>query len=446
GGDDANGAQGGGQGQGADGSGESQGAGGNGNAQGAEASEGAGGGSGTAQPGDGDAKPGSKAADGGRPTGEHGMAADGKDPIDVDTIPDNPLEVQDTDDAATQAAKEALAKSLRSDARDMGGKIHDAELDREGYDPGDVGNKDVGRSGGPKVMEREWETTGASGASPELGYDGDDEVDLDELLKTYDDKIRNRRDDGTHLTAYDQIAKKHKRAIQEMVDELTNFFQRDDIPELIGHFRGGVYDLRKAIQSEFRRQATGRGDPRIFLKRDEPRERSVEVVFCIDCSGSMGNGANSKMEFAREAFVVFLESLGEIGVGNGVVMYNSGVSVLKPIEEDKSKEEREQMLGKLRGGGGNNDTAALDAARQMLEDSPAEQKIVIFLSDGAAVANHNQAVRNVAQETDIKIIGIGIGAGCQQVPTTYEHSMVVENTEKLPRMLGDLLMDEIMGN
>ncbi len=385
--------------------------------------------------------------DSSKPTGPIGGPSWSESPeIDPETIPDDPLSVDSKkDDAKLGSAKKALEKALTDGAKGLGSQIQDAEQGREGYNPGNVGNDpDAGK--GPRSKGREWETTGASGSSPNLGYDGDTDIDLDDLLKVYERKLKDRAQDYSHLTAYQQIRKKHEKSIQTMIEELTNYFERDEIPQLVGHFKGGVYDLRKALQSEFRRQATGKGDPKVFLKRDDPKERSVEIVFCVDISGSMGNGPGSKTDYAREAFVVFLEALGEIGIGHGAIIYNSGVSILKKVEEDKTDKEREGMLARLVGGGGNNDSAALHAAREMLEHGEAQQKVIIFLSDGAAVANHKNEVKKVEEETDIKVIGIGIGDGCQQVPDTYQHHMTVARTELLPKKLGELLMDEIMAS
>jgi hypothetical protein len=71
---------------------------------------------------------------------------------------------------------------------------------------------------------------------------------------------------------------------------------------------------------------------------------------------------------------------------------------------------------------------------------------VFFLFDGAAVRNHKDPVREVEDETGIEVIGIGVGDGCTQVPITYRHHPTVEKTERLPRALGELLLDETTGD
>lgn len=327
---------------------------------------------------------------------------------------------------ATAAKKKALADELSAAARELGGQIQELE------EKGDRGSDGIA----PDARSSE--------RPPALDYDGDREIDLDELLKSYEAKLRNRPPPAP-LNSYQATKKKYRREIQQLVEELGNAFQRNEMPELIGHFKGGIYDLRKGIQSELRRRATGKADPKVFLKREDPKQRSVEIVFCIDCSGSMRNGPGSNMESAREAFVVFMEALGELGVGHGVLMYNAQVTVLKPLEEEKDERQRAELFEKLVGGGDNNDSGALLGAKEMLERGSAETKIVIFLSDGGAVANHKQCVDRVEAETNIKVIGLGIGAGCQQVPAVYKHHLCVDDTAKLPRRLGALLMDELLG-
>ncbi|MBK7860659.1 MAG: VWA domain-containing protein [Archangiaceae bacterium] len=227
-----------------------------------------------------------------------------------------------------------------------------------------------------------------------------------------------------------------------MVAEIGNALERDDLPQLRGHFRSGVYDLRRAIQSEFQRQATGRGDPKVFMRRDEPVERRTEIVFCVDISGSM-RGDN--IAAAREAVVVFQEALHELGLPYGVVAYNGRPLVLAELAVHQD-DNREAPLGHLQANGDNNDTGALKVARDMLEGSDANNKVVFFLTDGAAVADTKSYVEQTEAETDIAVIGIGIGAGCGEVPNIYRSHLVVPNIAELARKIGELLGDVIVGN
>ncbi len=328
----------------------------------------------------------------------------GSKSIDVNSIPKNPLEQAAGDDAASRAAKERLGRDLAAGARDLCAKIPNAEL----------------------------------------AYGGDESVDFDALMKTYQQRLE-KRSGRPPLGPWSAMKKKHQNVIRELVEELRRVFDEDSLPRLVGHFQGGVYDLRRAMQADFARRATGRADPRVFLRRAHPEKKSVALVLCIDCSGSMGRGERSKMAYAKEAFVVFAEALSEIGIEHGALMYDSEASILKPIEQDADDRAREAMLDRLQAGGGNNDTAALDAAQRMLAGSGADQKIVIFLSDGAAVANQKERVESACAAGDIKVIGIGIGDGCERVRTTYRHHLAVSNTETLPRELGRLLLEEVAG-
>lgn len=178
------------------------------------------------------------------------------------------------------------------------------------------------------------------------------------------------------------------------------------------------------------------------MRRDEPVERKTEIVFCIDISGSMG-GAN--IAAAREAFVVFQEALTELGVKYGVIVYNSAPSVIANLEK-QDDHNREQSLSRLVAGGGNNEPGALKVAREMLEGRDANNKVVLFLTDGGAVADCKSYVEKTENETDIKVIGIGIGGGCGEVPNIYKSHLVVPTIQQLAMKVGDLLSDVILEN
>ncbi len=323
--------------------------------------------------------------------------------------------------AGEEQAKRNLDELLKGAAKELGSKIKDADDARA-----------KARADGK----------GGSGLGGNDQVHGDKGVDIDEMLSAFDKKLRDAEMARlARLSSYGQIRKKHGRYIQEMVDELGNFFMRDNVPELRGHFKSGIYDLRRALQNDFRFKATGKRDPKVFLRRDDPTDRNVEAVFCVDISGSM-NG--QKIQAAKEALVVFLEALSELKIAHGALAFNNRPRVLKPLDKDADETAREAMLPLLQPSGGTDDFAALQAAAQMLHDSRAEQRIIFYLTDGQGNAKQKEAVKRLEEDERIKVIGIGVGPGCETVKSTYAHHLVVPDVSTLPRQLGEMMTDELM--
>ena len=202
--------------------------------------------------------------------------------------------------------------------------------------------------------------------------------------------------------------------------------------------------FKKAVQSEFRFEATGKRDPNVFLRREQPLEHSVEIVFCIDISGSM---QGDKINAAREALVVFMESLRELKIPHAVIAFNDHVRVLKPMEHGTDDIENEALLALLNPNGSTDDFAALQAASQMMEKSTAEQPFIFYLTDGEGNQRQKEAVRQLEEDNPkLKVLGIGVGEGCNGVQQTYQHRLMVPQVSELARKLGEKLIEMVKGH
>ena len=84
----------------------------------------------------------------------------------------------------------------------------------------------------------------------------------------------------------------------------------------------------------------------------------------------------------KEALVIFLEALNELEIPHGALAFDDRVDVVKDFSKNATLEERARMLPMLKARGSTDDLAALQAAAQMLDDSSADRRIIIFLTDG----------------------------------------------------------------
>jgi uncharacterized protein with von Willebrand factor type A (vWA) domain len=273
---------------------------------------------------------------------------------------------------------------------------------------------------------------------------GDTNYSLEDQMRALTEQLRLKSSSRVPSNEYAKLVQKNRKDIDLMVAEIGNALERDDLPQLRGHFRSGQFDLKRSLQSEFQRQATGRGDPKVFLRRDDPIERKTEFVFCVDISGSM-KGQN--ITAAREAYVLFQEALSELGIANATIAYNGKAFVLTALDKQADAPARVEAFSKLVAGGDNNEPAALKLARDMFEGSNANNKVVLFLTDGGAVADAKSYVAKTEEETDLKVIGIGIGAGVGEVKTIFpKRHLVVPNVTELAKKIGEKLKDILVNN
>ena len=114
---------------------------------------------------------------------------------------------------------------------------------------------------------------------------------------------------------------------------------------------------------------------------------SADVVLVIDRSGSMDDGGKmGDAKYAAEDFADALLKEGN-GVRMGVVSYADNASRDQELTSDAGDvKDAINMIGAY---GGTNIQAGIHAARQMLENSDAEKKVIVVLSDGEPTYSYN---------------------------------------------------------
>lgn len=114
---------------------------------------------------------------------------------------------------------------------------------------------------------------------------------------------------------------------------------------------------------------------------------SADVVLVIDRSGSMDDGG--KMSDAKDAAEDFADALLKEGNGvrMGVVSYADNASRDQELTSDAGGVK--DAINRIEAYGGTNIQAGIHAARQMLENSDAEKKVIVVLSDGEPTYSYN---------------------------------------------------------
>jgi cobalamin biosynthesis protein CobT len=214
-------------------------------------------------------------------------------------------------------------------------------------------------------------------------------------------------------------------------------------------------------------------DDRVFRRKEESTSKDIAVGLLADLSGSMGCGR--KLQTAVEAAYALSQTLDRIGIKNEVLGFTTkglpdgaekefAAATIKLRESGRSSgfsrveavympifkefngrfdlEAKLALVGGYRGlihTANNIDGEAVQYAAQRLAQRREKGKLLIVLSDGApacygdnrALSAHLKAVVKELPRKGIQVVGIGIQT--TTVQQYYPKSMVISNTEELPR-------------
>ena len=300
---------------------------------------------------------------------------------------------------------------------------------------GDGGDSNTLQKGQKSEITSPGDGEGAGGSQEGYQQHAENHQQLMEMIEEF--KQRSMNQDIPDSYAY--LKSRNKQLIDELSDEVRHIFEDDAEPQLEGDYRSGIYNLQKAIESKARSQATGHKDDKIFLRKTHPEEKSVELVICLDTSGSMG-GEN--MSYAKDAVVVVGEMANKLKLPWGLLTFSNHVDMLKVLNKSEEEHSWEQRLVDAYASGGTDDFAALEKAVEMFteSESEAEKKIILFMTDGSGNYKQSEYVKQM-QDEGYWVIGVGIGDGTSHVTETYDRSIHVPNVQDLPLELAQLLLE-----
>ena len=236
---------------------------------------------------------------------------------------------------------------------------------------------------------------------------------------------RGRGGDPSHQTqslirTYDEMRQKVADQIQKMTQELQNVLRPTRATKWKdGYTSGSKINLKRMIQREARNQ----GDLDFWQRKTQVSKRSVAATLLIDLSGSMHG---FKSEAALQGAILFWESLHSLGIAASISGFKTErIPILQfgdPIVQDNRKKIA-NMLNLV--GSVNHDAVALRSAFQELIRQPADEHVLVVISDGQPVGpNADEELHRVVSQikNSIHLIGLGLGGDTHHVEQYYPHA------------------------
>lgn len=158
-----------------------------------------------------------------------------------------------------------------------------------------------------------------------------------------------------------------------------------DYGVILNHFRNGIdvgqWDDSNSYICPFICEWGEYTPESAYTETNAPSQRTTsdgrDIVLVLDTSGSM---SGTPIEETRKASVNFIDTILQEDASIGVVTYEDSANMLSDFSMDRNA--LESVVSGIDSGGSTNIEAGLQMARDMLEYSNAEKKIIVLMSDG----------------------------------------------------------------
>lgn len=142
---------------------------------------------------------------------------------------------------------------------------------------------------------------------------------------------------------------------------------------------------------------------------------SLALMLVIDKSGSMSDGmfGTTRLELAKEAAMRAAEVLTP-NDQVGVIAFDDAAKWVVNLQKAEDVEAIQNQIGTIRPGGGTAFFTALYEATYALVNAQAQQKHIIFLTDGEAGDMGYLQLCDIMQQNDITLTTVAVGSGADQ--------------------------------
>ena len=372
--------------------------------------------------------------------GENGQPGSPPRPIDLDSLSDGlKQKIKDFIDSLPEDVKKALAEKAQQVLKDYEQALNE-ELEGKLADTPD------------KKAER-GEPTKSVKADAESDQQQDSTADqeMSEDQRKFRDVIEKalRGDE----TAYE----KNRREVLPLIDELEGdlrdiFVARRSQRWLSGFKSGKRLDIKKRMQEKALRVSAV--ESKAWQKRELPQEKDYAITLLVDLSGSM---RGQKIRETFKAAIVLAEVLNRLSVNTEILGFNDRLYEYQPFGQDMGQGIRDLMGGMLKevdtpAAAYNDDGWAVQQASERLAQQKATEKFLFVLSDGLPEESGThprsqydlaKVIAQILQETDQKLIGLGIGSGTEHVERYYPNSVANIGVRDMADKLAGVIREAI---
>ena len=247
---------------------------------------------------------------------------------------------------------------------------------------------------------------------------------------------------------------RYREGVLPIIDKLENdlreiFVARKAHPWQTGFRSGKRIDLKHRIQEKVKGVLPI--ESKAWQRRELPMEKDYAITLLVDLSGSMSE--SRKIQETFKAVVVLTEVLNKLSISLEVLGFNEDIYEYQKYGENITQDMREKMGAMLEevhsdAARHNDDGWALTEASERLARQTALEKFLIVLSDGQPEesSSHprsryplNRVIETIGNETDQRLIGLGIGKGTEHVSRYYPVSLADVELQEMASQLAALI-------
>lgn len=280
-------------------------------------------------------------------------------------------------------------------------------------------------------------------------------VDKEEMRK-YRERIAKELKKDANV--YEKMRQEVLPIIDKLETELREIFvARKAKGWKSGFTTGKRIDIKRRIQEKAKSVPVM--ESKAWQKREMPDEKDYAISLLVDLSGSMSR--DNKIEETFKAVIVLSEVLNRLSINLEILGFNDRIYEYQDFGQPMSKPIRENMGGMLGEVDDTSDTGkaqwnddgwALEKASERLVRQKADQKFLIVMSDGTPEESSmhprskyelGKMIKKIIEETDIRLVGLGVGRGTEHVGEYYPNSIANVKVKEMAEKLADLIKEVV---
>jgi hypothetical protein len=251
-------------------------------------------------------------------------------------------------------------------------------------------------------------------------------------------------------STYDRALNRVTGQLHHLTTALEDLLRpRRRLHETAGFRSGHRLDLRRVMAFE----ADPRQWDKLWRRKSIPDRHQTVVSLLVDLSGSMHG---PKTDAAQAGTVLLAEALHRLGIPFAINGFQDRLIRFADFHDGLTERVRQavgemplEVSGSRPGGnntpGFNDDGPCLREAAEQLLSAPADDRILIVVSDGMPAGRRSteQDLRNVVRllgrEPRLRLIGVGIGPDTDHVRDFYPHSRASVPLDRFAGAIAELL-------